>query len=158
MEEHILDEELDQAGIRRRELLPIWLKVFSWIFFIGGLFLFYLIVDVLLAGRNVLSLSLYGLSTIRPYSMLGLFIIGLYTLKTIVAIGLWTEKDWAVDLALLDAGLGIFISLVVMMIILPLIGSRDFSLRFDLLFVIPYFLELRIIAKKWRTARAEWSL
>jgi len=99
---------------RPRDLLPIWIKVFIWLFMIAGVFIPIVIVVGLLGGPT--SLSLYGLETYYPFSLIGLVISSLMALKGVVAFGLWFEKKWAVKLAMLDAIIGLVTCIFVMML------------------------------------------
>jgi len=120
MSENILDDDhLLGPNASRRDLLPMWIKVFVWIFLIfGALVPVALILGV--AGVNF-SLSLYGLETIDSLSLIGVSIMCLFIFKGIVAFGLWTEKEWAVSLAIADASIGIILC------ILAMAGILDFS-------------------------------
>lgn len=150
MNENILDEpQLENSNLRRRDLLPTWIKVFVWIFLIFGVTVpVVLILGVV--GMNF-NLSLYGLETIRPLSLIGIFITILFGLKGVVAFGLWTEKEWAVNLAIVDAIIGIIVCVFVMLI-LPFIGDTNgmnISLRLELIPLIPYLIKMRKIKNEW---------
>ena len=97
-------------------------------------------------------LSLYGLDTTQPFSSIGILLMLLFTLKGIVALGLWTEKRWAVNLAIIDAIVGIVICLI-LTFASPLMtvdeGHVGFSFRIELLILIPYLLKMRKIKPDW---------
>jgi hypothetical protein len=82
------------ATVKRRTLLPWWIKFFIWVFIIFGSFVPIGIVSGLL-GINF-HLSLYGLETNEPLSAIGIIISLLFLFKGITAYVLWTEKDWAI--------------------------------------------------------------
>ncbi len=149
LSQDVLDNEFLPLPKKRRALLPIWIKIFVWIFMVFGLIApLGLIAGLLGIGFE---LSLYGLETFQPISFLGLVIILLFALKGIVAFGLWWEKTWAVLLAMIDATLGIMIC-IFSMVILPLItenGSQFFSFRFEILLLIPYFVRMNRIRALW---------
>ena len=155
-EKELIDEVLGKETYRRRKLIPIWIKVFVWIFlFFGGLVPVGLILGAFGAS---FSISLYGLSTNEPVTILGLFISILFLIKAIVAMGLWTEKDWAVNAAMVDAILGILICVVVMFV-LPFTTSEtkssftvNFNFRLELLLLIPYLVVMNRIRKDWKAA------
>ena len=87
----ILDQSLGSKPNSFRKLLPIWIKVFIWLFLITGV----LSIVVLLLGLLgfTFSIALYGLSTIYPLSLMGICLIGLYLLKGVVSYGLWLGKS-----------------------------------------------------------------
>lgn len=150
MENIILDNPIETTSQRRRALLPTWIKVFTWIFLIFGILApISLILGV--AGYQF-NLSLYGLDTMEPITLIGILIISLFALKGTVAFGLWTEKTWAVNLAIIDAIIGIVIC-IILTFAGPLMvageGHIRFNFRLELLFLIPYLLKMRKIKPDW---------
>lgn len=158
MQETILDKQHAEPGNkRRRDLLPLWIKFFVWLFLI-----FSLIVPFSLALGAIgvtLELALYGLETIYPFSIIGLFIIFLFALKGVVGFGLWTEKKWAVRFAIVDGIIGIITCLCIMFV-LPRITDLfvygiyfeySKSYRLELLFLIAYLWKMVKIKKEWET-------
>jgi hypothetical protein len=143
-----LDSNVGKIAARRRDLLPMWIKVFTWLFMIFGAFAPLGLIAGLFGYPA--SLSLYGFSTMNPLSLVGLCLIALFVLKGIVAFGLWTEKDWAIRLAEADAFLGIVLC-VFSMIISPLLSKEVFSLNFriELFLLVPYILKLKRIKYDW---------
>ncbi len=153
----ILDFETSQFQPgRRRKLLPVWIKIFTWMFMIFGGIVPVSIIFALLGYE--FNMSLYGLSTNSPLSVFGLIIITLFLLKGITAFGLWFEKTWAPDLAQADAVTGIIIC-GVLTFISPatfteenLTGIR-WSFRFELLFLIPYLMKMGKIKPAWKSIK-----
>jgi len=145
MDVEILDSQEEYIGPRRRrDLLPKWIKVFLWIFLIMSLMVPISIVMGFL--DKLISLSLYGFNTFYPLSIAGIFILSLMAFKGITAYSLWTEKDIAVDLAIIDAILGIAICIIAM-IVLPFLDATSikFEIRLELIALIPYFMHMRKI-------------
>lgn len=144
----VLDEHFKVASVRRRDLLPLWIKIFCWIFMAFGL----LIPVALFMGLSGMefSLSLYGIETYHPISGPGLLIIALFTIKAVTGFGLWTERKWAINLAIADAMAGIAFC-VFAMLLLPLFteGHLKISFRLELLLLIPYLIKLLKIKKVW---------
>lgn len=147
MEEKSNFEEFDNLEIKhqRRKLLPIWIKVFIWIFFFFGAI--GLLMLLLIPFTNTIDLSLYGLTTNNPKSLIGILIIILFILKGSVSYGLWFEKKWGVNIAEIDAVLGIIIC-TISMFVLP-IYTHNFSFRAELLLLIPYLMKMRKIKTMW---------
>ena len=150
MEQNTTFDEVDnskKAIKRRRDLLPIWIKIFTWIFLIFGIIS--IIIPILGLFLEKVDLSLYGLSTTSAFSPIGIAIVLLFLFKGIVAYGLWFEKKWAVQFAIIDAIIGIVVSSYVM-IIQPFIdGTRNFNIRLELVALIPYLMKMRKIQKQW---------
>lgn len=148
-EDTILDDELTKPKMRRRKLLPLWIKIFTWIFLITGL----IIPIGLIVGAmgHEFTVSLYGLQTTAVYTPLGFVLIALFALKGVTSFGLWTEKDWAIKLASIDAILGIAVCAGVMLI-LPFTGAEgkiNLSIRLELVALIPYLIFMKNIKSKW---------
>jgi len=145
LNDNILDSDLHESEkVNRRSLLPGWIKFFTWIFMFFGLVIPAGFVYGMVGGY--FSLSIYGISTIIPFSLVGLLIMGLFALKAVVAFGLWFEKYWAADYAILDAGIGIVFCVGVLFLGL---GSGSFSLRLELIALIPYLNKMWKIRDVW---------
>lgn len=150
MDSTILDEQPTENGAdRRRYLLPRWIRVFTWIFLIMGVLIPVIFIHGLTGGE--VSLAIYGLGARDVFSVLWFIIAALFLFKGVVAWGLWTEKTWAINLAIIDAVLGISICLS-LMTILPFVIYRDgtlFQLRLELFVLIPYLLRLLKVKPEW---------
>lgn len=146
-EETIIDAS--SSSKRRRELLPVWMKVFIWIFLVLGAFI---PVGIVLAFFNIdFLVSLYGLDTNNPLSLIGLLLTALFILKFFTAYGLWNEKNWAIKIGKIDALVGI-IACSAIMFILPFFsqnGNVNISFRLEILALIPYLIRLTKIQTEW---------
>ena len=133
---------------RRKDLLTWWIKVFIWIFLIfGAIAPLGLIVGIM--GYNF-EISLYGLETNKPISIIGVSLILIYIFKAVTAYSLLKEKNWAVTLGIMDAITGIALCSLAM--IYPLINyasGTNFSFRLELLLLIPYLLKMIKIKSEW---------
>ena len=151
-EDKLLEEDFTRPEDikRRRSLLPWWIKTFCWIFLIfGSIAPIGLILGLLGIQFEI---SLYGLSTNNPISIDGLYLIGIFILKGITALGLWTEKDWAINLGIIDAILGIIVC-GFMMFVNPFINIENgfhLNIRLELLLLIPYLIKLDKIKGDWK--------
>jgi hypothetical protein len=146
----ILDEEQqNKSNLRRRDLLPIWIKIFLWIFLVFGAIV---PIGLILGLKGMkFNLALYGLETLHPLSLIGLSVSFLFVLKGIVALGLWTEQKWAVNLAIIDAVIGI-LTCVFVMAVIPFIGHNNgihINLRLELIPLILYLIKMRKIRTEW---------
>lgn len=140
-----LAEALAPLLMKRRDLLPLWIKIFIWIFMIAGIISLISFVFGLFGTK--LNMSIYGLEATTPLSIIGIIVFSIYFLKGAVALGLWTGKAWAVDLAKIDAIAGILLC------ILALFGffiSNKISFRLELLVLIPYLIKMRRISSDWQ--------
>lgn len=143
--EQILDTHLQEPQKRRRALLPLWIKVFTWIFLVfGAVVPIALVLGIL--GINF-NLSLFGLETTQVFSIIGIIIVLLFAIKGITAWGLWTEKDWAITIGQTDAIISIIICVVGTFI--DTSGGFKLTVRLELIPLIPYLIKLNKIKKLW---------
>lgn len=145
--------ELDEAfsefenNIKRKALLPWWIKVFCWFFMLFGVLA---IVCLFLGFTNIKpDLALYGFETNEPFSLTGLLVIGIFIFKGITAFSLWFEKDYAIKLGKISAIIGIVISGISMLVVPFLIETTTIQIRLELLLLIPFLIKLNKIQKKW---------
>jgi hypothetical protein len=146
---NLVENAATQNGIRRRDLLPKWIKFFTWLFMIFGAITPVALIAGLL-GANF-SLAFFGFETTEPLSLVGLGLTFLFAFKGFVAYSLWMEKDWAIQIAEIDAYLSIAIC-VLSMIFFPFSYTENtysFNLRIELFLIIPYLLKLRKLKSDW---------
>ena len=144
----LTDELVQENGILRKRMLPLWIKIFTWIFLIISAIA--PIVFVLGLMGFTAQLALYGLETNEPLSPIGILITALFIIKGITAFGLLKEKDWAIKIGIADAIIGIVICTLVMLY--PIINSGSkLSLRIELVALVPYLLKLLKIKTQWET-------
>lgn len=130
----------------RRKLLPLWIKVFCWIFIVMGVAAVFALAAGLLG--NSPGLEFYGLSTDQPLSIAGLSVTAILLFKGFTAYSLWFEKDNAIKLAKIDAASGIIIC-IAMMVIQPIISKENISLRLEIIFLIFYYMKISKIEYEW---------
>lgn len=139
---------------RRLQLIPIWMKIFMWIFvFLGTWVVFVNILRVvgINFGANS-STTIYGLETFDKNTFLYFFISGLIVFKMVVSFAMITEKTWAINAAIIDAILG-FLVMIWVMLLRPIFNNSDFSyewnFQFELLLLIPYLFKCVRIKNDW---------
>lgn len=131
---------------RRRKLLPWWVIAFIWIFLLFAAMMPVAIIMGLLKFK--FEISVLGLSTNDPVSIIGVFLILLFSFKGVTAFSLWAEKPWAVGLAKIDAIISIVICFGVMAYTL-LVPQHSFSLRLELIAIFPYYYKMNQIQYDW---------
>lgn len=130
---------------RRRKLIPLWIKIFIWIFMILGALV---PVIILTSGLSIGSWSLYGLEANDASSATGMIICLLFIFKGITALGLWNENDWAIKTGLADAILGIVICSAVT--ISPIFNHQlAFTFRLELIPLVFYLVWLVKTKEVW---------
>lgn len=140
-------DEFDKAPVIRRKLLPWWIKTFCWIFMILSVCaVASVITNFFIPNVN---LSLYGFSSNTAFSGIGVFIIAVMIFKGFAAYSLWFEKPNAILIGKIDAICGIVIC-IVSMFALPLVDNNiHFSIRLEILLLIPYYRKLNKIEYEW---------
>lgn len=125
--------------IRRRKRIPLYIKVFIWFFMLAGILVPAAVLNNILNPNWDAILGIYGFHTTKPLSWMGLMIVVIYMFKAVVAWALWTENKWALRAAQWDGLLGGLICVAVM--VLPYIypASFNYSLRLEILLIIPYY-------------------
>lgn len=151
MEENTF-EEFEKSSIRRRELLPLWIKIFCWLFMLFGIMSF---ICLILGFTDIRpDLAFYGFETNIPFSLDGLIVISIGLFKGVTAFSLWFEKDYAIQLGKIDAIIGIVLC-VLSMIVLPFFYSKglNITIRLELLLLVPFLLKLNKIQHKWESTK-----
>ncbi|WP_423736922.1 hypothetical protein [Chitinophaga caseinilytica] len=140
-----LGEEFDIPATTRRKLLPVWIKIFCWIFvFMGAMSVLALFLAVL---EIPVTLAFFGLQANDGFSLTGLTIIFTFILKGIVSIGLLGAQKWAVDLAIVDALIGIILCLTTSIIV---ISNGGFTIRLEIFLLGLYLWKMLKIRNEWK--------
>ena len=149
MEESSAFEEFEAKNnfIRRRNLLPVWIKIFLWFFLIGGT----VAVIIFLSGAFLtnINLSLYGINATHPYTLTGFLVSALLIFKGVVAYGLWLEQKWAPQAAIIDAIIGIVICFIMMAVIPFTVPNINFTIRLELIPLYYYLIKMQKIKNNW---------
>lgn len=148
----LLPNDILTPSKSRKELLPLWIKIFAWIFLVLGA-LSFLAIPIGLITHNF-SLSLYGIETNYPFSITGIFLLTIFLFKAATAFGLLWKKDWGVLFAMVDAIIGIAACSFVM-----LYGVFNeyghFTFRLELALLIPYLIKMKNIKSDWAIAAVD---
>ncbi len=133
--------------MKRKEILPKWIRFFSWIFLFFAFSPLLLIAGLFIPGNysfDAFGLSYNGTYTLNP---LAFYITGIQTLASIVSYGILWGKNWAITL-----GIGYsFIALATAIyVILSSFNSVTTYIPLEPVFLIPF---LVILVKK----KQQWS-
>lgn len=140
-----LGNEFEAPLLTRKQLLPLWIKIFCWFFVVMGAFS---LLGVFLAVLDVsFQLSFFGLETNDGGSLTGIILLAMFLLKGFVAIGLLGHQKWAADLAIADAVLGIIVCVATNIIIV--MGGK-FTLRLEIIFLGLYLWKMLKIREGWK--------
>lgn len=146
-EQSILEPILSAFSIKRRKLIPVWIKIFIWLFFLITATVPLAIIFGI-SGKNFKE-SLYGLESTDPFSIVGIVITFLFLFKGFVSYSLWFEKDWAIELGTIDAIIGLLICVYLMIFPQYTVGG---GIRLEIAILIPYLVKLQNIKAKWKLA------
>jgi len=138
---------------RRRTLLTWWLKIFSYLFLFTGVAALAMYPLAFLM-ENDYRVALYGLESSDRSSFITLAVVVLFLLKGAVAYGLLLEKDWAIEIGLVDAAVGILFCLFVGFYTMFGTGSYIASFRLELVLLIIYLIKLLKIQAIWKKSPA----
>lgn len=138
---------------RRRTLLTWWLKIFSYFFlFIAAVAI--ATYPLMFMLGNDYRVALYGLESSDRSSFITLAVVVLLLLKGVAAFGLLFEKDWAIEVGLVDAAVGILVCLFVGLYTMLGTGSYIVSFRLELVLLIIYLIKLLKIQAIWKKSPA----
>ena len=150
MQPDILTESLLQLKRRRKNLLPWWIKVFAWIFLIAGAIAPLALMFGIVGGN--FEISLYGIETNEPISIIGIALILIYIFKGVTAFGLLKEKDWAISLGIVDAITGIALCCLSMFYSFNSDSEINFTFRLELILLVPYLIKMIRVKSDWEKA------
>lgn len=147
-ESDVLSSEDTSTPTSRKDLIPLWIKVFGWLFIVFGALV------TVVAGYSAITgeigeFSIYGIEVSGSiYNPIVLFVVLLIIAHGICAYGLLFEKSWGVISCMLLAYLSIAICIVTMFV------GDEFNIRLELAFLVPYVIKLHKIKEQWKTAGA----
>jgi hypothetical protein len=138
-------DEFDQELLPyRRDLLPWWIKFFSWLFMIlGGFSVLNLFVLFFGVGVNA---AIYGLEDVLPAPFGTLIMLLLLIFNGVVGYMLWFEKDQALYWGKIAAITGIVVNIFTTFISF---FSGHLMFRFELIALIPFYLKLNSMQYDW---------
>jgi len=118
--------------------LPILIKLFCVYFFISGIIVSLLSVYQLFDGD--IKISIYGLDSTTPSSIVGTIVLLIYITKFYISIGFYKGLTWIYKIALVDCIFGIAICMFVLLepIFLEKLIVPN-KITFELFFLFPYF-------------------
>lgn len=150
-EKNLLDDVVAQEikTVRRRSLLPVWIKIFVWIFMVLGA----VSVPVIILGLfdYNMSLEIYGIKATTLHTTAGVVVSFVFLLKGLVALLLWFEQSFAIVLGLVDASLGILLCTGFSSLIYRTY-EPGITFHLELIALIPYLVYLIRVKKKWEAA------
>ena len=128
----VFDETFDDGtNIRRRDIMPVGLKMYVWVGMVLGVLFFMFPAISLLAYETVEGSQLeYKLAVMLGFAILGIVLF-------VMTFLLWNEVKWAIRFNW------------VVMALFFVIGIKMFTISFSGLLLAPYWIWLYRIQKKW---------
>jgi hypothetical protein len=128
-------------GPNRTNLLPWWIRYCNWLFILGIITVPIAFIQSLL-GYDTLQLGLYGFSVRDAFSPAGLILACVVLFNAFTAYALLTENDWAIDIAIVDALIGISLCSYAM-------SAQPGTFRYELIPLALFLGKLLGIRTKW---------
>jgi hypothetical protein len=131
----------------RKKLVPIWIKIFGWLFIVFSIAVPVLAVYSALTGIEA-QYSLYGLSeTGTIASPIVLFTMVLFIAHGVCAYGLLFGESWGLRSCILLGYLSVMICFGTMF--MSVLERGAMTLRLELIVFIPYLIQLRKLRSVW---------
>ena len=136
-----------EAELRRRALVPLWIKIFGWLFLLMGAAVPILPITTAVSG-NPASYQILGLSYVgSPYHPMALLISGIVLALAVSAYGLLFGKPWGLKACLITGYGGVALAVATMAY--SLFALNTLTLRLELIAQIPYLIKLNELKPLW---------
>ncbi len=137
-----------EAEKARKKLIPIWIKVFGWIFIIMGIAVPVLPIVAPLLGQPA-TYEIFGLRHVgSPFDPMALLISAIILALSVSAYGLLFGKPWGLKACLATGYGGLVVCLGTM--VYSLVALSVLTLRLELIAQIPYLIKLHRVRPLWR--------
>lgn len=132
-----------QSQESRKALVPLWIKVFGWIFIVMGALAPFLFLSSLIFGFSA-SYMMFGLEYEgQAFALMPLLISIVILINGICAYGLLFGKGWGLVACLIYGYIGLFITIATMFI------GHDLVIRLEPIIQIPYLIKLHKLRAHW---------
>jgi hypothetical protein len=136
-----------EAEKNRKKLIPLWIKIFGWIFIVMGIAVPFLFMVAPFVSQPA-TYEIFGLSHQgSPFDPMALLIAAIIFSLAISAYGLLFGKPWGLNACLITGYGGVLICLGTMAYSLIAIGTL--TIRLELIAQIPYLLKLHTVKPLW---------
>lgn len=132
----------------RKKLVPMWIKVFGWLFILFGVVIPFTVVYSAINGAPV-NFAMFGLSAHGSItSPMSVFLILLFIALAVSAYGLLFGRAWGLMLCLV---LGyVSLAICVTTTVVTLVTSAGINIRLEIIVLIPYLIRLHKMKSEWR--------
>lgn len=140
-----------ESAVTRKTLIPLWIKVFGWIFMVMGAVIPLLTIVAAVLGQPA-SYEIFGLKYRgSPFHPMALVISAIFLSLALSAYGLLFGKSWGLNACLFTGygGAAICLGTTVYSV-----SQGSLNLRLELLVHVPYLMKLHKIKPLWPSASA----
>lgn len=140
-------ETSDNKSQARKALIPLWIKIFGWLFIVMGAFVPFLYVGSLIFGFSS-SYTMFGLEYEgNAKALMPLIISTVILINGLCAYGLIFGKDWGLSACIVFGYIGLALTLGTMLF--EVIFNDSMMVRLDPILQIPYLFKLHKLKAHW---------
>jgi len=141
-------EVFENEKIVRKDLIPIWIKFFSWLFLLFGILAFLGLLSFYF--NPIYTIDIFGINQATDNLFLSLISDLVLIFNGVVAYLLIAKEDKAVEIAKINALINIVICVV--STILNLYFYKNLTFRIEIFFIWFFYAKMREIQFKWINA------
>ncbi len=133
----------------RRSLIPLWIKIFGWLFIVMGTLVPFIYIGSLIFGYTS-SYTIFGLEYEgNATAFMPLIISIVMFINGLCAFGLLFGKDWGLSACIVFGYVGVALCLGTMLFEVFFHSNGNLVIRLELIFQIPYLIKLHKLKAHW---------
>jgi hypothetical protein len=131
----------------RKALIPLWIKIFGWLFIVMGALVPFLYIGSLIFGFSA-SYAMFGLEYEgNAKALMPLVISTVILINGLCAYGLIFGKDWGLSACIVFGYIGLALTLGSMLF--EVIFNGSMMIRLEPIIQIPYLVKLNRLKAQW---------
>lgn len=131
----------------RKALIPLWIKIFGWLFIVMGALVPFLFIGSLIFGFSA-SYTMFGLEYEgNAKALMPLVISTVILINGLCAYGLLFGKDWGLTACIVFGYIGLLLTLGTMLF--EMIFNGSMMIRLEPIIQIPYLVKLHKLKAHW---------
>ena len=131
----------------RKALIPLWIKIFGWLFIVMGALVPFLYIGSLIFGFSA-SYAMFGLEYEgNAKALMPLVISTVILINGLCAYGLIFGKDWGLSACIVFGYIGLALTLGSMLF--EVIFNGSMMIRLEPIIQIPYLVKLNRLKTQW---------
>ena len=137
----------NDKSLARKALIPLWIKIFGWLFIVMGALVPFLYICSLIFGFSA-SYTMFGLEYEgNAKALMPLVISTVILINGLCAYGLLFGKDWGLTACIVFGYIGLLLTLGTMLF--EMIFSGSMMIRLEPIIQIPYLVKLHKLKAHW---------